>query len=124
MDIYAYWQAVLGQDREKLADFFREDAKVCWHNTNECFTVPEFIRANCDYPGVWDGEVERVEMQGDLVITVTHVYNKEKTVSCHAVSFLYLRDGKIQRADEYWSDDGEPPRWRQDLHIGRPIGEV
>ena len=40
MDIYAYWQAVLRQDRETLADFFREDAKVCWHITNECFTVP------------------------------------------------------------------------------------
>lgn len=123
MDVHAYWQAVLEQNREKLADFFWEDANVCWHNTNECFTVSEFIRANCDYPGKWGGNVERVEKLGDTVITVTHVCNKERTVSCHAVTFLRLQARKIRRADEYWSDDGKPPQWRQDLHIGSPIGE-
>ena len=123
MDSQAYWQAVLARDREKLASFFWDDAVIRWHNTDECFTVPEFIRANCDYPGSWEGTVERMEGQGDLIITVTHVYDKGRTVSFHAVTFLHLRDGKIQTVDEYWSDDGPPPRWRQDLHIGRPIGE-
>ena len=121
MDVQAYWDAVLRQDRETLADFFWEDAVINWHNTNECFTVAEFIQANCDYPGQWDGKLERVMEVGDQVITVTHVYNKEGTLSCRAVSFLRIREGKILSVDEYWGDDGQPPRWRQELAIGRPI---
>lgn len=31
-----------------------------WYNTNEHFTVEKFIRANCEYPGQWDGEAERL----------------------------------------------------------------
>ena len=121
MDVQAYWDAVLRQDREALAAFFWENAVINWHNTNECFTVPEFIRANCDYPGQWEGKLERVMELGDQVITVTHVYNKEGTISCHAVSFLRIREDKILSVDEYWGDDGQPPRWRQELAIGRPI---
>lgn len=121
MDVLEYWNAVLRQDREALSVFFWEDAWVNWHNTNEHFTVREFIQANCDYPGQWDGEVERVVELGNQVITVTWVYNREKTISCHAVSFFCIRDDKIQYVDEYWGDDGSPPRWRQALHIGRPI---
>ena len=124
MEIRNFWAAVLRQDREALAGFFWEDAVINWHNTNECFTAAEFILANCGYPGQWDGNLERVVELGDQVITVTHVYNKEGTISCHAVSFFRIREDKILSMDEYWGDDGLPPRWRQELHIGRPIGEV
>ena len=113
MDIQKYWQAVLEQDRE--------DAWVNWHNTNEHFKVSEFIRANCDYPGQWDGEVERIVELEDQIITAVHVYPKDRSLSFHVVSFLRVRDGKIQSIDEYWGDDGQPPKWRQDLHIGRSI---
>lgn len=121
MDIQRFWSAVLKQDRDALAAFFHEDAWVNWHNTNEHFTVPEFIRANCDYPGAWDGEVERIMEQVDQIITVTHVYDREKTVSLHAVSFFRIRQDKIQSIDEYWGDDGRPPQWRENMHIGRSI---
>ena len=53
-----------------MKGYFRPDACVRWHNTNEQFTVDEFIRANCEYPGKWDGKVERVETKGDTIITV------------------------------------------------------
>ena len=121
MDIRKYWSAVLRQDRESLAAFFHRDAWVNWHNTNEHFTVSEFVRANCDYPGVWDGEVERIVEIGDQVITVTRVYDKEKTMSFHAVSFIHMKSDRIQSIDEYWGDDGAVPQWRQELHIGSPI---
>ena len=32
-----------------------------------------------------------------------------------------LAQDKIISVDEYWSDDGEAPQWRQEMHIGRPI---
>lgn len=45
----------------RLKKFFNEDAYIDWHNTNERFTVDEFIEVNCTYPDKWGGEVERVE---------------------------------------------------------------
>lgn len=123
MDIHAYWQAVLRQDREALVSFFREDAWVNWHCTNEHFTVQEFIQANCEYPGQWDGTLEQVMELGDQIITVTHVYSKAGTLSCHAVSFFRIREGRIQSVEEYWGDDGQPPRWRQEMGIGVPVRE-
>lgn len=30
-------------------------------------------------------------------------------------------DDKIIAMDEYWADDGEAPKWRQDMKIGRKI---
>lgn len=121
MDIERYWRAVLRQDAAELRGFFHPDAMVRWHNSNECFTVEEFIRANCEYPGQWDGVVERIEWAGGLVITATHVYTRDGALSFHVVSFIELRDGLIFAVDEYWGDDGPAPQWRLDKEIGRPI---
>ena len=32
-----------------------------------------------------------------------------------------LKDDKIVAMDEYWADDGEAPKWRQDMKIGSKI---
>lgn len=105
MDLERYWQAVLRQDRETLRGFFHPDAWVNWHNTGERFTVEEFIRANCEYPGEWEGELERVEKTGSLIITAARVFSREQGLSFHVTSFLREREGKIAALDEYWGDD-------------------
>ena len=33
----------------------------------------------------------------------------------------YLQEIRITVMDEYWGDDGEAPRWRQEKHIGKAI---
>lgn len=71
MDIKAFWDAVLRQDADAIRDYFNPDAWVNWHNTNEHFTVEEFIRANCEYPGEWDGEVEQIITTDTHIITAT-----------------------------------------------------
>lgn len=121
MDIKQFWKDVLAQDRDAIREHFCDAAYVNWHCTNEHFTVEEFIRANCDYPGEWDGKVERIENTGDTAITVTHVYPKDKSLSFHVVSFIRIEQDKIISVDEYWADDGESPQWRQQMHIGQPI---
>lgn len=85
--------------------------------------VEEFIRANCEYPGEWDGEVEKVITTDMHIITATHVFSKDGSISCHATSFIRVVDGKIASVDEYWGDDGAAPQWRQDKHIGITIKE-
>jgi hypothetical protein len=114
-----YWNNVARQDEAGLRSFFNADATIRWHNTNEEFTLEEFIRANCDYPGKWSGEVERIVQAGNTLVTVTHVWSDD--VSCHATSFFTLEREKIKTLDEYWCDDGSAPQWRLDKHIGRPI---
>ena len=105
MDINAFWQAVLDQDREALPRFFHPSAVVCWHSTDEQFTVSEYVRANCDYPGSWQGAVERILKTDQGFVTAVKVWPASGTGSWHAVSFITLKDGLIARLDEYWADD-------------------
>ena len=121
MNIEAFWKDILQQNRDTLAGWFQPDAVIRWHCTNEQFTVPEFIRANCEYPGEWDGVVERAEQYGDRLVTVVNVFPKDHSASFHVVSFIRLKDDKIITVDEYWADDGEAPAWRKRMGIGKPI---
>ena len=121
MDIYKFWKNVLEQNADAIKDYFDENAYINWHCTNEHFNVNEFIIANCEYPGDWDGEVERIEEINDLFITVTHVHSKDKTLSFHVTSFIKVINGKIVAVDEYWADDGIAPEWRLGKHIGKAI---
>lgn len=126
MEITAYFQDVVKQDAQKLKNYFAKDAKVLWHNTNECFTAEKFIRANCEYPGSWDGEIEILTSMQDGWILAARVWEKDlaqngKEVSFHVVSFVHMQGEKISRIDEYWGDDGKAPQWRLDKKIGTPI---
>ena len=121
MDYKAFWQDVLSQDRDNLPSWFREDAVIRWHCSNEQFTVAEYIRVNCDYPNDWSGEIERVEETGNTVILAGRVYPVDRSMSFHVVSFLRIDGDKIAEMDEYWADDGEAPAWRKEMKIGKPI---
>ena len=81
----------------------------------------EFIVANCEYPGNWDGIVERLETINDLIITVTLVYPKEENMSFYVTSFIKIKNDKIISMDEYWADNGSVPQWRLEKHIGTGI---
>ncbi len=121
MNIREFWKDVLEQNEEKLRGYFHDDAVIRGHCSNELFTLSEYIRANCEYPGEWGGEIERIEETADTIITVVKVYPRDKSDSFHVVSFLKMEDGLIYEMDEYWADDGEAPKWRREMNIGRPI---
>lgn len=121
MNIFEFWKAVLVQNENEIRKFFHNDAHINWHCTNERFNVDEFIIANCEYPGDWDGRVERVETLDDLIITVTNVYPKDRSISFHVTSFIKIKKEKIISMDEYWADDGDAPKWRLEKHIGKAI---
>ena len=122
MDIVQYWQAVLAQQPQQMRRFFDPEAAINWHNTGEQFTAEEFIRANCAYPGRWNGRLERVETLPDRIITAVQVFSRDGRISCHVTSFMQLRQDRILTLDEYWDDDGEAPRWRQQMQLGRAPG--
>ncbi|MDR2182686.1 MAG: nuclear transport factor 2 family protein [Clostridiales bacterium] len=120
-DPAAFMAAVAAQDADALRKFFVDDAIINWHDSNESFTVDEYLRANCEYPGDWRADVVRAENAGDTPIFVAKVYDNEG-FAVFVTSFVQIIDGKIARLDEYFADCGEPPQWRKDMNIGRPIG--
>lgn len=121
IDIEEFWKAVLTQDATSMREFFKDTAYVNWYCTNEHFTVEEYIKANCEYPGKWDGKIERKEIIENKMIVVVNVYTIDKELSFHVVSFMQIEDNKIIAMDEYWGDDGSAPQWRLDKHIGKAI---
>lgn len=54
--------------------------------SNEHFTLGQYIQANCEYPGKWDGKIERLEFSGDLTILVGNILSKDNNWSLHVVN--------------------------------------
>lgn len=121
MNLSLYFQDVIEQNKERLKEYFVPDAKVLWHCTDECFTAEEFIRANCEYPGNWAGEIEILQQTPQGWVMAARVWEKQELTSFHVVSFFQTEGEKIKQIDEYWGDDGDVPEWRKEKHIGIPI---
>ena len=120
-DAVSFMAAVAAQDADDLRSYFAQDAVINWHDSNESFTVDEYIRANCEYPGDWQADVIRAHDAADVTVFAAKVYNSEG-FAVHVASFVTLDEsGKILRLDEYFSECGEPPQWRRDMEIGRQI---
>ena len=68
-----FWADVARQDAAALREWFAPQAEVYWHFTDERFTAEEYIRANCEYPGDWEGAVERAEWTEDGCVSVAAV---------------------------------------------------
>ncbi|MCL2236035.1 MAG: nuclear transport factor 2 family protein [Defluviitaleaceae bacterium] len=112
-------QDVVTQNADALTTHFAHDAVICWHDSNEQFSVGEYVQANCEYPGDWQGKIQRVEKIEGGISMITKIWSEQ---SAHFVSaYIMLKDGKITRLDEYYSDLGEAPQWRKDMKIGKPI---
>lgn len=113
------WNDIDKQNWSALPSYFLETATINWHNTNECFNIDEFVRANSEYPGDWAVKIERLMESDNIVISVVKVKNGD--ISFHATSFFAFDSNKVKTLDEYWGDDGKAPQWRIDKRIGRPI---
>lgn len=121
MDIDKFFKVVLSQNAKELRKYFHENAIIKWHCTNEQFTLDEYIRANCEYPGNWKGEIEKIEENEDIIILACRVFPLDNSESFHVVSFIQLENNLIMDMDEYWADDGLAPEWRKRMKIGKQI---
>jgi hypothetical protein len=117
----SFWSDVISQNRTALQGYFLDGAVIRWHCTNEQFTVTEYIQANCNYPGDWSSEIERINEMKNTIIVAAHVFSLGKSDSFHVVSFIKLKGDLISEMDEYWADDSSAPSWRKKMKIGKPI---
>ncbi len=124
-DLSEYWSAIISGDYPAISSFFLPEAHVYWHNTNECFTVDEFVRVNKVYPGLWKAEIQyelRIgEFNEELVICAVRVFSETSGKSFHCCSAIQLHGDLISVINEYWGEDGPPPEWRAEMKIGSPI---
>lgn len=123
MDINLFWKSVISQNETSLRTYFHKNALIKWHCTNELFSVEEYIKANCHYPGNWSGEIKKVYKIEDTIILVGEVFSLESNSSNsnYVVSFIKLKDNLIIEMDEYWSSDTSIPHWRKLMKLGNPI---
>ena len=124
MDIDRFFTTVLSQNAEEIRKYFHKDAIIKWNCTNELFTLDEYIKANCEYPGNWNGEIERIEENEDIIILACRVFSTDNSEPFHVVSFIHLEDNLIIDMDEYWSDDGLAPEWRRKMKIEKRIRQI
>ncbi|WP_255263837.1 nuclear transport factor 2 family protein [Peptoniphilus sp. oral taxon 386] len=121
LNIVTFFNYIVSQSKIKLKEYFHEDATIRWHCTNEIFTVDEYIKVNCEYPGDWDGKIELIERINNTIILASQVYSKDKSLSFHVVSFIRIENDLIIKMDEYWAGDGLAPEWRIKMKIGKLI---
>jgi len=115
-------QDVVSKKAEAIRGYFAEDAIISWHDSNEQFTLDEFIKANCEYPSTWTCEIERIEKFAKGVVIAAQLDHPEDGFYVKYVSFVELNDNeKVQRLDEYFVAIEEIPQWRKDMNVGRPI---
>lgn len=119
--VIALWNDMDKQNWDNISKYFDDEATINWNNTNERFSVQEFVRVNSEYPGDWNINIERLECIDSLVISVVKVQLKNEDISVHATSFFEFNNDKIKLLNEYWGDDGKAPQWRIEKQIGRPI---
>ena len=78
----ALWAAIARQDADAMREYFTPGAVICWHNTDEQFTLEEYLRANCEYPGAWRGRLERAEELQNGAVSAARVWAADGARRC------------------------------------------
>jgi len=114
-------QDMASRNAAALKEHFTPGAVIRWLDSREEFTPEEYIRANCEYPGQWQGKLQKVEKlaQADNLVMITQISSGK--LAFNITSFIKLQQGKIAQLEEYYSECGEPPQWRKDMKVGKPI---
>lgn len=109
-----FWQYIDEANFDKLVEIMREDSNVILPNTKEIFKGRDnYINFNKDYPGRWYTKVEKIVDANNEVVSAVEITNDEG-VSLYVTSFLKFENHLIKEITEYWGENGEAPKWRQD----------
>jgi len=110
--VESFWKDMNHHEWERLQSYFHTDAKISWPNTDEIFTVEDYLRVNRLYPGQWKLTLEDVQMTERNIVSIVLIQNKELFQSLRAVTFFRFESGLIVSLTEYFADDAKAPKWR------------
>jgi len=111
--VQGMWERFQARDWEGAAELIHEDFVGEWPNTAERMEGRDnYLAVQRAYPEGWTIEVRRVIADGDQVAAEVRVPHGDELFHC--AGFYEVREGKVLRATEYWSDGvpGEAPTWR------------
>ncbi|MBB5019609.1 hypothetical protein HNQ59_002911 [Chitinivorax tropicus] len=113
--IVMFWQAIQARNWETMRACLHEDATLSWWASGEHFSGGDaIVHVNRIYPEGWSITLHEINPLPDgRVHSLVRVDHPGQGVF-FANSFFTLRAGKIQHADEYWSDCVAPPAWRSE----------
>ena len=77
--VHAYWNAIHELRFQDVRELFCDTAEITWPNTEEVFTLDEFIAVNEAYPGEWEEEVLHIYEANDILISEASVKGKDMT---------------------------------------------
>lgn len=102
--------------KRRNADAFAKAAHECFDEDDSFLILLEQM----PFGGVEEFFSIR-ELSQDSNIFRMRTMRKNDKYAGYVVCRIKLKDGKIASMDEHWADDGEAPKWRQDMKIGRKI---
>ncbi len=107
-----FWEYIDTAQFDELGSIMSKDAVVWCPNTKEVYrSAKAFIDFNKAYPGRWFADVEKAVIAQGEAITVSKVYD-ERGTSFYCISFFKFADGLISEIIQYWSENSDPPEWR------------
>ncbi|MGL5624588.1 hypothetical protein, partial [Cetobacterium sp.] len=109
MSFFKDLMSLTKENKEILRKYFDENASILWYETNEKFTLEEYLQVNSEYPDEWIGEIKRIEEKNDLIIFVGEVKPKDNSFCCYCTSFVKIKDNKILSLEEFWTKVSSPP---------------
>lgn len=110
-----FWQYIHDANFEGLNNVMSDEACIWLPNTKEVFkSRDKYIEFNKKYPGRWYVDLEKIYECGETVISVARIFNGERTADLYVTSFFNINNNLIEEITEYYSDNGEPPKWRLD----------
>ena len=108
------WRFFDERDWERAGEELHDEFVADWPQTSERFRGRDnFIAMNRAHPASgWSIDLRRTVVAGDVIAAEVAVPHDAGLDFC--TGFYELRDGKIARATEYWSErlEQDPPEWR------------
>ena len=113
-----FWECIHNADFDGLNKIMSDGACIRLPNTKEIFkSKNKYIEFNKKYPGRWYVDLEKVYECETTFISVAKVFNAENTISIYVTSFFKFKNNLIEEIIEYYSDNGEPPKWRLEENL-------
>lgn len=108
-----FWAAMAANDFAAAGGLLHDDYLLEWPQSGERIRGREnFVAVNRHYPAAGRWQISVLRLVADEGGVATEVAVTDGVRADRAVTFSELRDGRIARQTEYWSDGVEAAPWR------------
>ena len=101
------WARIGARQWDRPPELIDPDLTVGYVHTGELLDADGFLRANSEYPGVWQVDVEEIVGKGDRAVSRARVFDDGQ--SFYVASFARTAAGRLAAMTEVWTDTGQPP---------------